>query len=67
MAAIACTPPILKIRVIPTTHAAYKIAGCTLPSAAGGVHKIISLQPAITAGIPSIKTVLNNGADPPGI
>jgi hypothetical protein len=31
-----------------------------------GVHKITSSQPAIRAGIPSISTVENKGAVPPG-
>ena len=38
-----------------------------LPDSLGGEHKIISLQPAIFAGIPNINTVENKGAVPPGM
>ena len=37
------------------------------PFLSGGVHKTISLQPAILAGTPNINTVENKGAEPPGI
>ncbi len=43
------------------------MAGFTFPSLSGGVHNTISLQPAIFAGVASIKIVENNGAVPPGI
>ena len=33
----------------------------------GGVQSITSLHPANDAGIPSINTVENNGAEPPGM
>ena len=64
---MACTPPIVKILLIPTRRAAYKIAGCSLPFLSGGEQRTICLQPAIFAGIPNIKIVENNGAVPPGI
>src|SRR5512138_2156589 len=67
IAAMACAPPALKMLVTPATCAAYNTAGCTLPSFCGGVHKIISRQPANCAGIASINTVENNGAVPPGM
>ena len=67
MAPIACAPPTLKICVIPTKDAVYKIAGLIVPSLLGGVHKITSLHPAIFAGTPNIKIVENKGAEPPGI
>ena len=43
------------------------MAGSISPFSFGGVHKIISLQPANFAGIPNISTVENKGAEPPGI
>ena len=43
------------------------MAGSISPFSFGGVHKIISLQPANFAGMPNISTVENSGADPPGI
>ena len=64
---MACTPPTLKIFVTPTVFAANNIAGCNWPSLSGGEHKIISLQPAMLAGMPSINKVENNGAVPPGM
>ena len=65
--AIACIPPTLIILVTPQSCAVYKMASATFPSLFGGVHKINSLQPAITAGTANINTVENNGAVPPGI
>ena len=67
IAAIACTPPALKIFVTPQIFAAYKIAGLSEPSFDGGVQRMISVQPAITAGTANIKTVEKSGAEPPGI
>ena len=67
MAPIACIPPALNTLSTPASFAAYNIAGCILPSLLGGVQRIISLQPAILAGMASIKTVENKGAVPPGI
>ncbi|MCY1543879.1 hypothetical protein D9M68_797180 [compost metagenome] len=43
------------------------MAGLILPSLFGGEQTTISLQPAILAGMPSIKKVLGNTAVPPGI
>ena len=48
-------------------RAAYRIYGFIFPFLSGGEHSTISLQPAIFAGIASIKTVENKGAVPPGI
>ena len=45
----------------------YSIAGWMSPFLFGGVQSVISLQPAITAGTPSIKTVEKSGAEPPGM
>ena len=66
IAPIACTPPALNTLFTPATRAAYRIAGWIFPSRLGGVHKMISLQPAICAGAASISTVENKGAVPPG-
>ena len=43
------------------------MAGCTSPTALGGVQSTISLQPAMRAGTANINTVENRGAVPPGI
>ena len=43
------------------------MAGCISPFLLAGVQIIISLHSAIFAGIPSIKTVENSGAEPPGM
>src|SRR6188472_370668 len=67
MAPIACTPPALKILVMPAIAAVNKIAGFNWPAGFGGEHKMISLQPASLAGTANIKMVENNGALPPGI
>ena len=67
IAPIACTPPILNTLSTPTTLAAARIAGFTLPSVIGGVQSTISLQPAILAGVASINTVEKSGAVPPGM
>ena len=67
MAPIACTPPVLNILLTPATLAATNMAGFTFPLRSGGVHNTISLQPAILAGVASMRTVENNGAVPPGI
>jgi hypothetical protein len=48
--------------VTPHIFAAKNRAGC-IP----GVHKITSLQPAICAGIASIRIVEKSGAVPPGM
>src|SRR5690606_24090242 len=60
-------PPILKILVIPHRLAVYRMAGYIFPSLFGGVHRIISLQPAIWAGTANMRMVENRGAVPPGI
>ena len=60
-------PPTLKILSTPVSLAEYSISSAILPSWLGGVHKIISLQPAILAGTASIKTVEKRGAVPPGM
>ena len=52
---------------MPTKEAVYKITGLTFPFLSGGVHSMVSLQPANLPGIPSINTVENRGAVPPGI
>src|SRR5690606_1191655 len=67
MAAMACAPPTLKMRVIPHKEAANRMASCTFPFLFGGVQSTISLHPAIDAGTPSMSTVENNGAEPPGM
>src|SRR5688572_7594804 len=67
MAAIAWAPPMLKTFVTPVRFAAYRIVGFIFPDASGGEHRIISLQPAILAGMASISTVENKGAEPPGM
>ena len=67
MAAIACAPPTLNTRRRPHAAAAYSTAGATQPCLFGGVHRITSGQPAVSAGTASISTVENNGAVPPGI
>ena len=46
--------------------AAYNMAGWILPSFPAGVQRIISSQPAMTAGTASINTVENRGELPPG-
>ena len=43
------------------------IAGSRVPEELGGVHKTISRQPAIVAGIASINMEENKGAVPPGM
>ena len=43
------------------------MAGLIFPLLSGGVHNIISSQPANFAGTPSIKIVENKGAVPPGM
>ncbi len=67
MAATAWAPPARKMAFTPATFAAQRISGLIFPSLPGGVHMTISLQPASRAGIPSIRTVENNGAVPPGM
>ena len=67
MPAIACIPPTLKILLIPQSFAVYKISAGRLPFLFGGEHIIISLHPAILAGIANIKIDENKGAEPPGI
>ena len=67
MAPIACMPPILNILLTPAVLAAARIAGLMLPSGDGGVQRIISLHPAILAGVASIRTVEKSGAVPPGM
>src|SRR5574344_1035416 len=67
MAAIAWEPPILKNLLTPAILPAYRIAGLTLPSLFGGVQSTISSQPAVLAGIASIRTVEKSGAVPPGM
>ncbi len=67
IAPMACAPPTLYILFTPATCAAYNIAGAIFPEVLGGVHNIISLHPAIFAGIANIKTVEKRGAVPPGI
>ena len=52
---------------MPQSCAVNRIAGYTEPSLSGGVQSIISLQPAIEAGMASINTVEKRGAVPPGI
>ena len=64
---MACIPPTLKIEVIPQRLAVYNTTAGIFPELSGGVHKIISLHPAILAGTANIKIVENNGAEPPGI
>ena len=60
---MACAPPNWYISVTPHSSAAYKISSAI----GGGEHKITLRQPAIFAGVASIKTVDNKGAEPPGI
>ena len=66
MAAIACAPPTLNIRLMPQRDAAARMAGDTCPCLSGGVHKTTSSQAAIFAGTPNIITVDISGAEPPG-
>ena len=67
IAATACAPPLLKMACTPHFHAAYKMAGCTLPSAPAGVHITTLRHPAMRAGMASISTVENSGEWPPGM
>ena len=53
--------------LIPHKAAVYRISLAIVPSEFGGVQRIISLQPASVAGTPSINTVENKGAVPPGM
>ena len=46
---------------------AYKISGQILPLKSGGEQRTLLGHLAINDGIPSIKTVENKGAVPPGI
>ena len=64
---MACAPPARYILSTPNFKATQAIKGFTFPSFCGGEQTTISWQPAIMAGIPSIKKVLGNTADPPGM
>ena len=67
IAAMACTPPALKILLTPANCAAKRIAGWIFPFLSGGVQSTISLHPAILAGTANISTVEKSGAVPPGM
>ena len=67
MAAMACTPPALNTFFTPAACAANRMAGCIFPSVLGGEQSMISLHPAICAGVASIRTVEKRGAVPPGM
>ena len=52
--------------LMPNSCATNRITGLIEPSAWGGVHTTTCGHPANRAGTPSISSVLNSGAVPPG-
>ncbi len=66
IAAIAWAPPSLNTRPMPHRRAATSTLGSALPSARGGVHRMVSCTPARRAGTPSISAVEGSGAEPAG-
>ena len=63
---MAWAPPAFTTVEIPSNWATNRMTGLTVPSDCGGVHTTTCGQPASRAGTPSISSVLNNGAEPPG-
>ena len=57
IAATACAPPALTMRVTPESRAAARISGETLPSRCGGVAIRISDTPASLAGMAFMSTL----------